>query len=110
MSYSEDYRRRVIEYRNEGHTLKETGEVFDIAASTICRWNRQLKEEGTLRKRAVKRPFKKIDPEKLVAYIQANPDAYLREIAMEFLCCQATDSFDPQATRKIAPLSLICRD
>ena len=92
MSYSEDYRRRVIEYRNEGHTLKETGEVFDIAASTICRWNRQLKEEGTLRKRAVKRPFKKIDPEKLVAYIQANPDAYLREIAMEFLCCKSAVS------------------
>jgi transposase len=92
MSYSEDYRRRVIEYRNEGHTLEETGEVFDIAASTICRWNRQLKEEGTLRKRAGKRPFKKIDPEKLVAYIQANPDAYLREIAVEFHCCKAAVS------------------
>ena len=45
MSYSEDYRRRVIEYRNEGHTLKETGEVFDIGASTICRWNKRLKRE-----------------------------------------------------------------
>ena len=92
MSYSEDYRRRVIEYRNEGHTLKETGEVFDVGASTICRWNKQLKEEGTLRKRAGKRPFKKIDPDKLRSYIQANPDAYLREMAMEFHCCKSAMS------------------
>lgn len=92
MSYSEDYRKRVIEYRDEGHTLKETGEVFDIAASTICRWKKQLKEEGTLEKRAVKRPFKKIDPDKLIAYIRANPDAYLREMAMEFHCCKSAMS------------------
>ena len=92
MSYSEDYRKRVIEYRNEGHTLKETGEVFDIAASTICRWNKRLKEEGTLKKRAGRRPFKKIDPDKLIAYIQANPDAYLREMAFEFNCCKSAMS------------------
>ena len=89
MSYSEDYRRRVIEYRNEGHTLEKTGEVFDIGTSTICRWNKRLKEEGTLKKRVGKRPFKKIDPDKLTAYVQANPDAYLREIAEEFHCCKS---------------------
>ena len=92
MSHSEDYRKRVIEYRNEGHTLKETGEVFAIGTSTICRWNKQLKEEGTLKKRAGKRPFKKIDPAKLTAYIQAHPDAYLREMAVEFHCCKSAIS------------------
>ncbi|MBR1486750.1 MAG: hypothetical protein IJ597_05805 [Synergistaceae bacterium] len=30
----------------------------------------------------------KIDPEKLKNYVKENPDAYLREIAEAFRCCQ----------------------
>ena len=60
--------------------------LLDVVASE------GLKEEGTLRKRAGKRPFKKIDPDKLRSYIQANPDAYLRETAMEFHCCKSAMS------------------
>ena len=89
MSYSEDYRKRTLEYRHEGHTLEETKRVFKIAASTICHWEKQLKEEGTLKKRSCKRPFKKIDPDKLAEYVKANLDAYLHEIAVEFHCCKA---------------------
>ena len=43
--------------------------------------------------REVKRPYKKIDPEKLRLYVKNNPDAYLREIADVFQCC-------PTAIRK----------
>ena len=89
MSYSEDYRKRTLEYRHERHTLEETKRVFKIAVSTICHWEKQLKEEGTLKKRSCKRPFKKIDPDKLAEYVRANPDAYLHEIAVEFHCCKA---------------------
>ena len=31
MAYSEDYRKRVIAYREEGHTFRETKEVFKVA-------------------------------------------------------------------------------
>ena len=88
MSYSEDYRKRVVEYRKEGHTLKETHEIFKVAIVTIRTWEKMLKEEGTLAKKPLKRSFRKIDPEKLKDYIAAHPDAYLREIAVEFKCCE----------------------
>lgn len=88
MSYPEKYRYRTVEYRREGHTLEETKEVFHVTITTIRKWEKQLDEEGTLAKKPVVRPFKKIDPEKLSEYIQAHPDAYIREIAAEFSCCE----------------------
>ena len=88
MSYPEKYRIRTLEYRREGHTLEQTSKVFKVNISTIREWEKRLKEEGTLAAREIKRPFKKIDPEKLKDYVKNNPDAYLREIADAFNCCQ----------------------
>lgn len=89
MSYPKKYKERTIEYRQEGHTLKETKETFKVSVSTILKWEKQLKEEGTLEPKTPKRKWKKIDPEKLRAYIAKHPDAYQKEIAEEFHCCQA---------------------
>ena len=55
MAYSEDYRKRVIEYRTEGHTLMETSKVFKVAIITIRQWENKLKEDGTLKKKPLKR-------------------------------------------------------
>ena len=98
MAYSEDYRKRVIEYRTEGHTLMETSKVFKVAIITIRQWENKLKEEGTLKKKPVKRSFRKLDPEKLKAYFALHPDAYLREAAEEFGCCETTITY---ACRKL---------
>lgn len=87
MSYSEDFRKRTIEYREEGHTLEEVSRTFKISITTIRKWEKQLREEGNLKAKTPERSFKKIDPEKLKEYIEKNPDAYLREIAKEFGCC-----------------------
>lgn len=87
MSYSEDFRKRTIEYREEGHTLEKTSEVFKVSITTIRKWEKQLREEGSLKAKTPKRTFKKIDPDKLKKYIEEHPDAYLREIAEEFGCC-----------------------
>ncbi len=45
MSYPEEYRKRTIEYRQEGHTLEETKEVFKVSISTIVKQleNTQIK-------------------------------------------------------------------
>ncbi len=59
MSYPEKYRYRTIEYRQEGHTLEETKEVFKVSITTIRKWENMLQEEGTLAKKPVVRPFKK---------------------------------------------------
>ena len=88
MSYDEKYKKRTLEYRHEGHTLLQTSQVFGISITAIQNWEKQLREEGNLKKHSWKRPFKKIDPEKLKEYVNNNPDAYLREIAVAFNCCQ----------------------
>ena len=75
MSYSKDYRERTIEYRQAGHSLEATHEVFKVSRSTIQKWEKQLKETG--------------DPEKLKAYIAEHPDAYQSEMAEAFGCSES---------------------
>ena len=84
--YSEDFKIRTIEYRKEGHTLKETSEIFKVSITTIRKWEKQLKEEGTLAKKQLNRPYKKINPQELKKYIEEHPDAYLKETAKMFSC------------------------
>ncbi len=93
MSYPEEYRKRTIEYRQEGHTLEETKEVFKVSISTIRAWENQMRKEGNWKAKRPNRSFKKIDPEKLKAYVKEHPDAYQSEIAKEFNCT-------PEAIRK----------
>lgn len=88
MSYSTDYRKRTIEYREEGHSLRETQEIFRVSISAIRKWEKQWKEKGTLAPAPLVRGYKKIDPEKLKKYVQEHPDAYPKEIAKEFGCCE----------------------
>ena len=38
MSYPEKYRQRTLEYRQEGHTLEQTHQVFKVAIITIRKW------------------------------------------------------------------------
>ena len=75
MSYSKRYRERTIEYRQAGHSLEATHQVFKVSKSTIQKWEKQLKETGNLEKKDLHRSFRKIDPEKLKAYVAAHPDA-----------------------------------
>ncbi len=48
MSQENKYKKRTIEYRISGHTLKETHKVFNVARSTIQKWERQYKKTGNL--------------------------------------------------------------
>lgn len=89
MSYSKKYRERTIEYRQEGHTLEETHRIFKVSRSTIQKWEKQLKETGDLGKKELHRGFRKIDPEKLRAYVAEHPDAYQSEMAEAFGCSES---------------------
>ena len=86
MSYDIKYRQRAIEYWQEGHSKKETAEVFKVSPTTLHTWKSQLKETGTLSPKKRTETWRKIDPEKLKQYNDEHPDAYLKEIAEEFGC------------------------
>ena len=89
MSYSKDFRKRTIEYRQAGHTLKQTHQVFKVSISTIRDWEQRLKETGDVEKKKLHRSFRKIDPEKLKAYVEEHPDAYQSEMAKAFGCSES---------------------
>ncbi len=89
MSYPVKYRERVVGYRQEGHTYEETKETFKVAISTICKWEKRLKEEGNLGNKPLKRKPKKKDPEKLKEYVEAHPTDYQYEVAKEFGCSKS---------------------
>ena len=89
MSYSKRYRERTIEYRQAGHSLEATHQVFKVSKSTIQKWEKQLKETGNLEKKDLHRSFRKIDPEKLKGYVAAHPDAYQSEMAEAFGCSES---------------------
>ena len=84
MAYDEKFRIRAVEYRKEGHTLKETAKTFKIGTTTLKKWARMYDETGEIRDAPPKHTFKKIDPVKLEEYIQKHPDAFLSEIAAHF--------------------------
>lgn len=86
MSYSKGLRERAVKYYKSGHTLKETSEIFGAGINTISQWVKKYKETGDLSNKPLKRGFKKIDPEKLVSFLEENPDAFLKETAEEFGC------------------------
>jgi len=86
MAYDEKYRKRAIEYRKEGHTIEQTGEVFKIGKTTIKKWVKKYAKTGEIKDKPPKRTFKKIDPEKLEEYVEEHPDAFLSEIAKVFSC------------------------
>jgi len=86
MGYSEDFRKRVVVYLLEGHTQESAKKVFKVGISAMRRWQRQFNEHGHVKNKPLNRPYKKIDPEKLSAYVKERPDACLREMAEIFKC------------------------
>ena len=82
-------RKRTIEYRQAGHTLEETHEVFKVSISAIRTWEQLLEDTGDLEKKELHRAFRKIDPEKLKMYVKEHPDAYQSEMAKAFGCSES---------------------
>ena len=86
MYRSKDLREAAVRYRMEGHTLIETAKVFGVGKRSVSRWEKQYAETGDLSNKPLNRGFKKIDPEKLKAYVTKSPDAIQKEMAKEFKC------------------------
>ncbi len=86
MAYSVDLRKKVIEYLEAGHTQREARDIFIICLSTINKWHQQYEQTGNLEDRKPCRKAMKLEPEKLIAYVEMHPDAYQKEIGEAFNC------------------------
>lgn len=86
MSYSEDLRKKVVEYVLKGNSQQNASEVFNINRETVNKWVGKYKKTGEIKDKKRENMPKKVDPQKLLEYIEKYPDKYLREIAQEFNC------------------------
>ena len=86
MAYDKKYRKRVLDYIEEGHTWKEAKEIFKVSNSAISHWRNLLKEKGNLEDKEPQRKPKKIVNDELRAYMELHPDEFLSEIAEHFNC------------------------
>jgi len=85
MAYSEDCRKRAIEYKDSGHTFEELREAFKIPPGTYYDW-KQKSADGYYDRKVKRQRRRKIDREKLRQAVAEKPDSYLRELAEQFSC------------------------
>lgn len=90
MSYSVDYRRRVMSFIKEGGSKLEAARVFKVNPDTIYEW---LKRGDDLLPRPAKTRRRKIDRGALEAHVSKHPDALLRERASTFKVDPSTISY-----------------
>ena len=86
MAYSEDFRKKAIEFIDAGHTQKELKEVFGIYPSEVIKWRKLLAATGSLKPQYPKTRNRKIDKAKLAEELERKPDATLSELALIFDC------------------------
>ncbi len=75
MSYSVDFRKRTIQYYNEGHTYREAVKTFNISESTLTTWINKCRKRESLERKYPNYKIK-IDLHLLEDYVRENPDAY----------------------------------
>lgn len=86
MAYSEDYRRRAVEYYHEGHTQIEVQTAFKIHRKTLRDWEAREKAVSLKPRYPKNRKPRKLPPDELKKYVDEHPDAFLREIGGQFGC------------------------
>jgi transposase len=87
MAYDKIFRKRVIEYKDAGHTFKQVNEAFGVDSRRYYSWKKQMEETGSLEYRAPKERRGKIDKSELLLALEEHPDWYLREFAEKFNVC-----------------------
>lgn len=87
MAYSVDLRMKAVKrYLESGDSFAQTGKIFDVGATTVRSWVVQYEETGDLSNKPLSRKPKKLDPDKLRAYVKDHSDDTQQEIAEAFGC------------------------
>ncbi len=84
MTYSNDLRKKALDYVEETGSKIEASHIFGITVRTLFNWIKRKKQGCLAPNRSRNKRPHKIKEEQLKAYIQQYPDAYLRGIAELF--------------------------
>ena len=83
-AYSNDLRKKVIEFLESGETQVEACRVFNISKSAVFCWWHRWRNTGRIDFDPPVIKPRKIDHDKLLNAVKNNPDRTLKEYAMEF--------------------------
>ena len=83
-AYSNDLRKRVIEYVKEGNTQVSAAEIFKISKSVVNAWWKRYRETGSCESKPKLGSKGKINQEELENYVESNPGLTLKEIGAAF--------------------------
>jgi transposase len=83
-SYSNDLRKKVVEYLDEGNSYDKTSILFKISVSALGRWYRRYKKEGNYIAKKRGGSKRKIDVVGLEKYVKANENMTLTKAAQKF--------------------------
>ncbi len=87
MSYSIDFRKRVLEQISQGMSWDEAVDFFGISRNSIGRWSKKEREEGVVSDSPRKEyKVRKIDKDRLLSILKKSPDSTLEELSQEFNC------------------------
>jgi transposase len=84
--YSLDLRERVVALASQGVPCREVAATFDIAPSTVVKWNDLIRETGSPAAKPMggKRPFLLAgERDWLLAHLQAKPDLTLQALRID---------------------------
>lgn len=84
MGYSIDLRKRVIQFLEAGGSAIEAAATFSVTRQSVYNWIKKKKETGCLEDTIQGRPWRKLNAESLLAFVESNPDLTLEEYAQAF--------------------------
>jgi transposase len=111
MAYSEDFRRRAVELHKSGEwSTRELQELFGAAHTTVTRWVRLEAATGGVNDPPSNRGRDpKIDAQRLAVvreWVDAKPDALLRELAESYREKTGDAVSDPTMCRALKRLGI----
>ena len=83
-SYSQDFRKKVIEYVNKGNSCRSASIKFEISSNTVMNWHKRYKSEGNYLPRKVGGKKGRISEQDVVTYVNNNPNFILLEMGKHF--------------------------
>ena len=78
-SYSQDFRKKVIEYVNKGNSCRSASIKFEISSNTVMNWHKRYKSEGNYLPRKVGGKKGRISEQDVVTYVNNNPNLFYRK-------------------------------
>jgi len=83
-SYSQDFRKKVIEYINKGNSCHSASIKFELASNTVRNWYKRYKSEGNYLARKVGGKKGRISEQEVASYVNNNPNFILSEMGKHF--------------------------